>query len=80
MRQLPYETDGIREQHFFAARQREFSRGRIQGRKELIFREYARIREAVQQGRLARIRIADQGHNIAPALLPLRPRDLAMPL
>ena len=39
VRQLPDKADRIRDEYFFAARQCEFSGGRVQGRKEFIFRE-----------------------------------------
>ena len=47
VRQLPDKAVRIRDENFFAARQRKFSGGRIQGRKEFIFRENAGVGEPV---------------------------------
>ena len=60
VREFADEPHGVGQQHPAAVRQGQPPEGGVQGRKELIGLEYPRLGQAVEQGGLARVRVADQ--------------------
>jgi hypothetical protein len=60
--QLGDEPDGVGEGGRPPARQLEAPGGRVEGREQLVLDQHPGPRQPVQQGRLAGVGVADQGH------------------
>ncbi len=77
VRQAAHEADRVGEQHRLAARKVQAAGRRVERREQLVLDEHARVREPVEQRRLARVRVADErdSEQLAPAAgLALRRR------
>ena len=61
MRQLLDEADGVGQEDFLLLGQHEVARRRVERREELVLGEDLGAREPIQQRRLARIGVADEG-------------------
>ena len=61
VRQLLDETDGVGQEDFLLLGQDEVARRRVECREELVLGKDFRAREPVQECRLARVGVADEG-------------------
>ena len=69
-RQIPYEPYCIRHDHFALLRKSYPPGNRVQRREQLIARRDRAIGQVVEQGRLARIRVSDDGNDRDIAIGP----------
>ncbi len=60
VRQPAHESDGVGEHDGLTAGEVQPPHGGVEGGEELVLDEDARVREPVEQGRLARVRVADE--------------------
>ena len=70
MGEIGYEPDGVHQHQGASARQRHPPQGRVEGREELVGRMHSGSRQAVEEGGLAGVRVADERdhrHPGAPA-------------
>src|SRR4029453_2412818 len=77
--QLGDEPDGVGEGGRPAARQLQAPGGRIEGREQLVLDQDSGPRQPVQQGRLAGVGVADQGHRGDAGPLAATALDVAGP-
>ena len=65
-RQLAHEPDGVGEQHPLAAGEVEAAGGGVDGGEQAVLHQHAGVGEPVEQGRLAGVGVADDGHRLQP--------------
>ena len=78
VRQIANETDRVGEQHRAAGEAVETAQRRVEGREQLVGHVDARAGDLVEQRRLARIRVADQGRDRQRIPLPRTPCGVAL--
>src|SRR5262245_43599842 len=75
VRESLHEADGVGGEHGFATGQAELAGGGVEGGEEAVLDQHVGVGQAVEQGGLARVRVADQrdrGTRAALAALALR--------
>jgi hypothetical protein len=77
VREPPDEPDRVGEQHRLASGQRQPTGGGVEGGEQAVLDEHAGLGEVVQQRRLARVGVADDGDVGEPAALAALALQLA---
>ena len=73
MRQIPDEAHGVRQYDFTVIREFQSPHRRIERREQLVLDKHASVRQRIEQGRLARIRVPDEGDGRDPGSQPVLP-------
>src|SRR5262249_5747507 len=77
-RQVANETDGVAHQDLALVRDPQATAGRIERREQLILGEDIAAGEGIQEGRLAGVRVADDGDDRQALLLPTAAARVAL--